>query len=517
MSRLVFRISILSAMIASPHAAAEAESRAAPLPERGGYRLSTLAAPPHRQDWMELSRQATAGCQQLPPLPKVARGELKVLPLVKDRYFNKFFQNGGRLERLIVQQKGVPQAIVLESGVWRLEELAKRLAGEQGAMQREGSNYLLRLPLLVREGAGLLVQDNETLRLSRDRGTFILNLGTVHVRQARLDAWDEEARQPATPIAVNPQAFQPFLLGWSGSTTVISASQVIGLGFSENLSHGLEFSEGPIGLEGVALGAPPRVFLQQSQLEALYTGIRATSVPEVRVCGNHILKSRQHAIHLEEGSSGVVADNLVAANQGPYAVYMSKGARNIFFVRNDISENQRSGISISNSSDIILGGNTIRQNFDAVYIQTSDKILMADNSIFDNQRHGVSMRDMGGVRLQGGRIGPNRGVGVMALKQPAAGGEVDSASLAGALPPRALTASRRVELLGVTLEGNHSSTLFIEAPYRVVLGATDILYPDVRRRPVFRGVLNAFESDILYRLPRQKTLQLEPVAASARR
>lgn len=514
MNQWMFRLSLLSTLVGTAQAATMRVDTAVAVPERGGYRMKTLASAPQRRDWVALSRQATASCRQLPVLPKPQAGRLTVLPLVKDRYFNKFFQDGGRLERLIVQQKGVPHAIVLETGIWRLEDLEKGLAGHVGAMRREGDGFLLRLPLLIRDGAGLLVKDSQTLRLSRDRGAFIINLGALQVRQARIEAWDEQAGKASLP-SVEDSGFQPFMLGWSGSTTVIDASQVSGLGFPENLSHGLEFSEGPIGLEGVEPGLPPRVFLQESELVSLYSGIRATSVPEVRVCGNHILNSRQNALHLEEGSGGVLADNLISGNQGAYAISLSKGARKTLVIRNDISENKRSGIAISSSSEITLAGNTIRQNFDAVYLQASDHVLIADNEVFDNQRHGISMRDMGSVRLQGGRIGPNRGVGVMAL---AASAPVGGAG--GAMPEaarRVPASSRRVELLGVRLEGNHSSTLVIEAPYHVLLNDTDILYPDVRRRPVFRGVLNAFETDILYRLPRQETLQLEPVSTSARR
>jgi parallel beta-helix repeat protein len=622
-----------------PLAAAVAVTTAGSAPEsltRGGYLMAERKTPLPPRAWLKEAAAPLATCAALPPAPKPAAGELQVIGLTKDRYFNKFFQGGGKLYRLVGQQKGVPMAIVLGSGQWRLAQLQAALAAHPGAMQRQGQAYLLRLPLLVQAGAGIIVQKGEALRLSRDRGAFIINLGTLHLSQARLEAWDEVRKAPATaavpastsasasastaapavkpatasattsalasdsatgaatPIsatetatpvapattaaavaaAANGAGFQPFLLGWSGSRTVIHESTVSGLGFAEGLSHGLEFAAGPIGLAGLELPAPPKVFISGSELSGLYSGVHATAVPELRICRNRFLGSRLNAVHLDIGSGGIVADNLVTGTEGPYALYFNKNASNVWVLRNDISENRRSGLSINDSADIVIAGNTIRQNFDAVFLQASERILFADNEILDNQRHGVSLRDAGPVRLQNDRIGPNRGVGILAKKakvpdvlagtaakfipevklakdapgpagatsglKPAAAtvtaaaavpqpavdslGRVEERGPAPAVAKSAIRSvpvkrdpgENRVELVGVLLEGNHSSAMEVEAPYNIVFDHAEVMYPDVRRRPVFRGVLNDFESDILFRLPRRRTLEFEPLKVKAK-
>jgi poly(beta-D-mannuronate) C5 epimerase len=521
----LFRLSLLSALMTSAHAVTVPAVPGSTTLERGGYRMTPIDKAPQRREWEKEAHAPLAGCKTVPPAPAAQGGTVSVETLVKDRYFNKFFQGGGRLERLVVQQKGVPKAIVIHSGVWRLSQLQARLAAEEGALLRQDKAYLLRLPLLLREGAGLVVESGESLRLSRDRGAFLINLGRLHVQNARLEAWDEGAKAVAqsvpgsgsesgTAVPAAPAAgdgFQPFLLGWSGSVTVIHDAQVSGLGFAENLAHGLEFAVGPIGLAGVELPPPPRVHVIGSSLEGLYSGVRGSGIPEMRICQNHFLQSRQNAVHLEAGSSGVVAENRITQTQGPYALYFNKSARNVWVIGNDISENNRSGLSINDSTDIVIAGNTIRQNFDAVFLQGSDHVLMAGNRIMDNQRHGVSMRSVGQVRFQDEHIGPNRGVGIMALRGGEKVASTPVVSAGGKAPPRKV-GMRRIELLGVALEGNHSSTMVVEPPYTVVLDQADVIYPDVRRRPVFRGVLNAFEKDILYLMPRQKTLQLAPMA-----
>jgi poly(beta-D-mannuronate) C5 epimerase len=524
---------------------------------RGGYLMAERHGPLPQRNWLQEAKPQLAACAALPAAPAAKAGQLRVIGLTKDRYFNKFFQGGGKLYRLVGQQQGVPMAIVLDSGQWRLAQLQAALAEHPGAIERQGASYLLRLPLLLQAGASLVVQKGETLRLSRDRGTFMINLGLLHLSEAKLQSWDEGKKAVASVAPEDTTSFQPFLLGWSGSTTVISKSQVSGLGFAENLTHGLAFAAGPVGLAGLELPPPPRVFINGSEINNLYSGVHATAVPELRICGNRFLQNRLNAVHLDIGSGGIVADNHITGTQGPYALYFNKNATNIWVLRNDISENKRSGMSVNDSADIVIAGNRIRQNFDAIFLQASERVLLADNEILDHQRHGVSLRDAGPIRFQNDRIGPNRGVGIMAKKakipdalagtaakfipevqlakdaaasakaeqakkKPAGGGFVPFdmpeeevvvvKSSLGVEPIKRDPADNRVEIHGVLLQGNHSSAMEVEAPYNIVFDQAEVMYPDVRRRPVFRGVLNDFESDILFRLPRKKTLEFAPLA-----
>lgn len=505
----LWSVSILASVVASAHATPSPRVPGIATLERGGYRMTPLASAPAIRAWEREAQPVLAACRSVPAPPSASTGVVKVEPLVKDRFFNKFFQGGGRLERLIGQQKGVPHAIILETGVWRLSQLQAALASTPGALQGKEGVYRLGLPLMIRHGASLVIGQSESLRLSRDRGAFLINQGTLHVRNARLESWDESTDAAAIILPEEAAGFQPFLLGWSGSLTVVQDSQVTGFGFGESLAHGLEFAVGPIGLAGFELPAPPRVYVVGSSLEGMYSGVRATGVPDLRVCDNHFRGSRYNAIHLESGSSGSVAGNRITETSGPYAVYFNKAPRDVWVIRNDISENHRSAMSIAGADNIVIAGNTIRQNFDGVFLQSSDRVLLAENRIVDNQRHGVTMRDVGRVRIQGDAIGPNRGVGVMALRGgPGGHGRASAAAISSSTGSR----RQRIELLGVTLEGNHSSSLVVESPYSVIMDSTDVLYPDVRRRPVFRGVLNAFETDILYLMPRHKTLELSPTA-----
>lgn len=526
---------------------ATAAPKPAPLPAAGastalarplvhdGYRLLELRAGPPARNWRPDA--GLPGCGAIPAVPAATPGELAVVPLVKDRFFNKFFQGGGRLYRLVSQQKGVPHAVVLRSGTWTMPRLAERLAGEPGALQRKGQAYLLRLPLLVQAGAGVVVGKGETLRLSKERGSFVLSLGNLFVSDGRLEGWDE-TRGATSEVAPDGSVFQPFVVGWSGSQTIFRGSTVAGLGFAENLAQGVTLAQGPVGLDGYDLPAPPRLLAQDSRFEGLYSAIHATAIPDVRICRNLFQASRLHAIHLDEGSSGLLLHNRVADTWGPYGLYLNKDVRDVQVLENVISENRRSGISITDSQDIVLAGNEIRQNFDAVFLQNADRILFADNHILDNQRHGVTMRNVGRIRMQRDQIGPNRGVGVITQTagKTAVPGEGGTASLTPAVPASApapavggvhpvaftpasaastrVSTEQRLELLGVVLEGNHSSAMVVDRPYTVLLDNVDVLYPGVRRRPVFRGVLNTFEADILQRLTRRNILLVEPAVSS---
>ena len=522
-----------------------------------GYRLQELSDPPALRQWQKGQPARTGGCAAFPAAPAARAGELEVIPLVHDRFFNKFFQGGGRLYRLVEQQKGVPRAVVIRSGNWTLPALAARLSAEDGLLRRQGHAYLLRLPLLLQAGASLVIREGETLRLSRDRGSFLISMGTLHLHKAHIEAWDETRGALALPV-VDGTAFQPFILGWSGSRTLMSDSSLSGLGFAEGLAKGFTLAVGPKGLADYELPAAPQAIVQGTHFDGMYTALQATGSPSLEVCGNQFDRSRQHAIHLEDGSSGRLVRNRITLTEGPYALYLSRGVQQLQIVQNEIVENRRSGLSISGSNNIVIADNQIRQNYDGIFLDDVDDILLADNHVLDNQRHGVSLRNVGRIRFQGDHIGPNRGVGILAqpkakglslrgskpvtvdtgsvprqtavaapsvqsvaysgldtggqggavLASSAAAVEEGSSATPGPTPVRPRLP--RLEIMNVALEGNHSSAMVIDRPYTILLHRIDVLYPGVRRRPVFRGVLNFFESDLLDRLAEQKTLLVAP-------
>lgn len=545
--------SMMCCMLLSPLAMAVQDARPVSL-SHDGYRLQTLPEGPARQRWERPGNKSQA-CGALPAAPTPTSGGLEVVPLVKDRFFNKFFQGGGRLYRLVAQQQGVPRALVIRSGHWTLANLAARLSAEPGLLQRKGHVYLLRLPVLLHAGASLSLRKDETLRLSRDRGAFVITMGGLYLDGARLEAWDEAAGRLATGDAAGA-AFQPFLVAWNGSHTVIRGGSVAGLGFAENLARGVTVAEGPLGLAGYELPPPARFIARDASFEGMYSAVDAIGVPELRVCGNRFMGSRQYALHLEGGSGGLLQGNLISGSQGAYAVYLSGPLQQLRVLENDISENQRGGISVSGAREVTLAGNTLRQNYDAVFLQDVDEVLLANNRILDNQRHGVSLRNVGRLRMQDDAIGPNRGVGLLVLPgnkprtvtsparaatsvtdsvagkdvavraDSAAGTDVTAtagpmATTAGAYREVAVAPARpkphRLQLTGVRFNGNHSSTLVVERPYSVLLDDVDVLYPGVRRRPVFRGVLNHFEDELLKRLAAGQVVKMEPEPASPRK
>lgn len=577
--------SLACCFLYSPLALAVQAHGQAPL-VHDGYRVQELAVAPSRRFPPLEVTSATAGCDAFPAAPAPAAGKIEVVPLVKDRFFNKFFQGGGRLYRLVTQQQGEPRAVVVHSGTWTLPRLVEALKGQPDTLRRQGDAYLLRVPLLLETGSSLVMRDGDSLRLSRDRGAFIISMGTLYLSKARLEGWDESRGTPVD-MADDGGSFEPFVVGWSGARILVSKSTVAGLGFAENLAQGLSLAVGPQGLAGYEMPPPALANIQDSHFEGMYSAIHATATPDLQVCRNQFVGSRLHAIHLDEGSSGLIFRNKVTATRGAYGLYFNKGVSRVRVLENEISENHRSGISISQSTDIVLARNEIRQNFDAVYLQDADQILLVDNHILDNQRHGLSVRNVGRIRLQGDQIGPNRGVGILARSEggavnpkpslsagvaqhysrfvdialaaqsaqaapvaltgeatlrapsaaaspPADGGE--SARLMQAAPTAPSTSAvvaddggkeaatvawvptaQWLEIVGVTLDGNHSSALVIERPYSILLDKVHVMYPGVRRRPAFRGVLNHFESDILKRLTRQRILLVEPVSLAGDR
>lgn len=463
---------------------------------RQGYRLSEVEQP-QKWDWKGEAKPRFAACQGHPAVPAGRSGNVSVVNLVKDRYFIKFFEGGGKLPRLITQQKNVPRAIVIESGIWRLPQLQMALAADSGALLRQGNAYTLRLPLLIRGGAGLVIENGQVLHLGRERGAFIINTGSLHVNNASVQAWDEQSGRASE--ADRSTVFKPFVLGWSGSITVLEKATIKGLGFAEGLSHGLTFAVGPKGMAGMTLPAPATVFISNSQLDGLYNAVHASAIPNVRVCNSQINNSRMSSIDLDEGSSGVFVGNRIEKNKGAHSIYFSKGVRNTWLLGNSITQSMGTGLAISGSGGVVVADNDFSENKDAITLSESENIRLADNKISANRRHGISLRDARNIVFQDGYIGGNKGVGILAqVSAPAKPG----------------SSVRMLGVIGVQLADNHSSAIVIDPSYGLTLSQAEFLYPGRKRRSVFRGLLNQFEADILRRLPREGSLQLVPVTGS---
>lgn len=457
------------------------------------YQL-TVAPPVARSDWQTEAPAALRECGgPLPAAPAARAGAVRVINIVKDRYFVKFF-DGGRLPRMITQQQDVPRAIVIDSGSWRLPELA-RAVNDPKALS---ADHVLGLPLLIRPGAALVVEKGAWLRLDRARGAFILNLGEFQLRDARLSSWDAAARTPARLRGATD--FRPYLLGWGGSRTVIDHSLLESLGFSEHLSGGLGFAAGPFGLKGIDGGRAPEAWVTRNRINDAWNAVRVSDAP-ARLCGNVVDGTHAHGLQVE-GGKGVayIARNRVTRVRNGNAVTVS-GSTGAWISGNDISDNAQSGLVLTGAGNAWVTGNTLRRNgSDGIRLQGSSARLL-DNVSSSNGDHGVQVRNGSSVRLQGLEAEGNGGAGIELTRQ------VDLRLPADTRWHVVLSDSQLLE--------NRGGAIGMDGPYTMIAGALVITDSGSLRRPLLRWSLNAVEAPFLKQvLVDRRFVRVEPRAAA---
>jgi hypothetical protein len=114
-----------------------------------------------------------------------------------DKMSFKGFMSGKHegLREWAMRQTSLPKIIYIREGYVNLADLARQLPAEY--FQEVGKGvYVARLPIDVTPGATLHV--DKELRLSLDRGAFLVNEGKLFVSGAKLRAWNEATNKPAT-------------------------------------------------------------------------------------------------------------------------------------------------------------------------------------------------------------------------------------------------------------------------------------------------------------------------------
>ncbi|HLD67200.1 MAG TPA: right-handed parallel beta-helix repeat-containing protein, partial [Pseudomonas sp.] len=161
-------------------------------------------------------------------------GSVTVRRMLQQDALKDFIGGNNRMAEWVTRQRGMPQAIFVEGGYLTLGQLARQLPKEYFEETAPGV-YLARLPIVVAQGATLHIdKTTRELRLSEERGAFLVNDGKLFVTDTRIVAWREADNGPAT--FRKAEQFRPFLLSWGGTETYIVNSTLISFGYETSKS-----------------------------------------------------------------------------------------------------------------------------------------------------------------------------------------------------------------------------------------------------------------------------------------
>lgn len=304
------------------------------------------------------------------------------------------------------------EAILVETGTHRLEDLAAAL-DRADLVACEAAACRLAAPLLVAHGAGLVI-DGLTLRLVQEAGALVSAAGDLWISEATLEGWHEGQDQPAATDAEGRQ-FRPWIAGLEANRTVIRQSRLAHLGYDSNSTQGLAFTDAD---RRPRLGRP-EVDLVDSQIEDLFFGFFTWNAEGVRVLRNQIDDSHVYGLDPHDATRDMlIAENFVQNTRDSHGIVMSreihdtvvtrnrsianggagyfldKGSWNVTFAHNEAFDNGTDGITVYESSDVLIQDNHVAGNGRAgIRIRASADITILDNIVHHNAGPGIFVYD----------------------------------------------------------------------------------------------------------------------------
>jgi poly(beta-D-mannuronate) C5 epimerase len=437
-------------------------------------------------------------------------GKVVVRRMLQQDALKDFVGGNERLREWVQRQHGMPHAIFIEGGYVTPKDLARSLPDSQFSEVEPGV-YLARLPIVVAQGATLPVgKDTKELRLSQERGSFMVNDGMLFFTDTKLTAWREADNGPASFRKADD--FRPFLVSWGGSELYISGSVFTSLGYSNSKSYGVSITQYTPSMQARLKRPEPTGWLIDSEFVDHWYGFYCYEAENVVLKGNTYRDNIVYGIDPHDRSHGlIIAENTVHGTKKKHGIIISREVDDSWIFNNKSYDNKLSGIVLDrNSVRNLVAYNEVYQNqSDGITIYESSNNLLWGNRVLNNARHGIRLRNSTNIRLYENLSAANGLTGVYGHIK-----DLSDTDRNIELDPFDTEVS--LILVGGKLAGNGSSPLSIDSPLSVELYRVEMLAPSKSSGISFSGILGEKQDEILDLMVRRKlAVLIDPVENQA--
>lgn len=366
---------------------------------------------------------------------------------------------------------------------------------------------MLRLPLVVGHAATLAVgEDVKQLRLSEERGAFLVNDEKLFVTDSKILGWREASDQQAW-FQVKGR-IRPFLLGWGGSATYIVGSELSSLGYSASKSYGVSLSQFSPSLLDKVKRARPTGWLLNSVFVDDWYGFNCYEADDVVIKGNTYRDNIIYGIDPHDRSRRlIITENTAYGTQKKHGIIVSREVNDSWIFNSVAYDNHLSGIMVDRASvNNVLAYNYSYQNHsDGITIyERGDNLLWGNRSV-KNQRHGIRLRNSVNIRLYNNLAIDNGLTGIYGHIKGLTNTDRNIA-----LDPFDIKVSM-TEVGGKPI-GNGSAPVAIDSPLSVELYDVEMLAPPKASGISLTGVLGERQEEIMDMLFRKKqAVLIDPV------
>lgn len=415
----------------------------------------------------------------------------------------KDFVRNTRLLEWAKRQFSSPKVISIDSGVASLSQIAKAV-GKDYLEEVSDGIYIARLPIVVQHNATLLIDDDKELRLSQERGAFLVNDGSFFAINTQLIGWNETSE--ANAFYKEKYEFRPFFVSWGGSETYIINSSVESLGYFQSKSYGITFSQYK---ENDHMDRkPPSGWIIGSTFFDLYYGFYCYEAENVVIFDNTYKDNILYGIDPHDRSSHLlIANNHVYGTRKKHGIIISREVNDSWIINNRTHNNKLSGIVLDRDSQRnLIANNLVYSNGgDGITLYESSNNQILSNIVIDNTRQGIRVRNSNNIQLGSNTIARNKGYGIFAQVK-----DLSDTGRDFLLDP--YEAFTNVWVSKDNLLSNHNGPIYISPTAKASLFEPNFIKSEGSKNLSLKGALAHYQHlilDILYR--KKSAVAIEPI------
>lgn len=329
--------------------------------------------------------------------PREFAGKVAIVPAEGEPLLSEAIRRD-RGDDLRRRQGGDLRVIDISDGAVSLADIVRSIDNPQIAEAGQEA-ITLRLPLLVRPGATLLIDGAETptLRLSTDRGSFIINGGTLFIIDAFVTAWTEADDSPTH--FVEKYRFRPFLASMIRSQTYLVASRFECLGYAAATAYGVSLSTQPERIHGEPTPESPEGVISGCEFNGLYYGFYSYEARDVAIVGNTYTDSIVYGIDPHDRTTRLtIVGNTTTGTRERHGIIGSRGVSHSLIAKNDTHGNHGSGIMLDREChNVVVAENQVHSNGQGIAIYESPSNRILRNQVSYNQKSALRVRNSVGI------------------------------------------------------------------------------------------------------------------------
>ncbi len=298
-----------------------------------------------------------------------------------------------------LQERTQPLVITIADGVYDLKTLTREI-GNPDLIEEKNGEFFVYVPITIRE-TGMLIIDNDTLKLSSTKGALINSFGDLLIINSTISGWNTKENKPAK--FANATSFRPHIIGWCGSVTDIAKSTISHLGYLSSKAYGITYTscsdtyyryrypdyEGGTG------------WLIDNVFDDIYYGFYSYEAHHIAIIENEYKNNVVYGIDPHDWSTNlIIAHNKIYGTKQKHGIIGSRGVTDSYIIYNQTENNKGSGIMLDRSSNHnVVAYNLSRNNgSDGMTFYESAHNISFKNSYINNKKSGIRVRNSWGIQ-----------------------------------------------------------------------------------------------------------------------